>query len=95
VKHAVSAIPAKSTPPFVILAVNFGTLPLMDIDRRMWPVEYGPASRLDNVAVNTTKCMMSPAADTPMLEKNVTNGPVPGLSAVYGSKNASRIGDPT
>src|SRR4051794_27821464 len=90
-----SAMPANGTPRFVILAVNFGALPFKDVDRRMRPVEYMPALRLDNAAVNTTKFMMSPAAGTPMLEKNVTNGLVPCSYAAYGSKRASRISDPT
>ena len=79
VKHAVSAMPANGTPRFVIFDSEFGALPFIDIDRRMRPVEYRPALRLDNAAVSTTKFMMSPAAGTPMLEKSVTNGLVPCL----------------
>src|SRR3954452_8815289 len=79
VKRAVSAIPANGTPCFVIFAVKAGALPFIAIDRRMRPVEYSPALRLDSAAVSTTKFMMSPAAGTPMLEKNVTNGLVPAL----------------
>ena len=79
VKHAVNAMPAQGTPLLDILAVNLGALPFIDIDRRMRPVEYNPALRLDSAAVSTTKFMMSPAAGTPMLEKNVTNGLVPCL----------------
>ena len=94
-KHAVSAIPANGTPRLVIFAVNFGALPFIDIDRRMRPVEYSPALRLDSAAVSTTKFMMSPAAGTPMVAKNVTNGLVPCLYAVYGSNSANRISDPT
>jgi hypothetical protein len=59
--------------------VNCGALPFIDIERRMRPVEYRPAFRLDSAAVSTTKFMMSPPTGTPMLEKNVTNGLVPCL----------------
>src|ERR1700687_101412 len=79
VKQAVSAIPANGTPRLVIFAVNCGALPFIAIDRKMRPVEYRPALRLDRAAVSTTKFMMSPAAGTPMLEKKVTNGLVPCL----------------
>jgi hypothetical protein len=79
VKQAVSAMPAHGTPRRDIFAVNLGALPFIDIERRSRPVEYRPAFRLDWAAVSTTKFMMSPAAGTPMLAKNVTNGLVPAL----------------
>jgi hypothetical protein len=95
VKTAVSAIPSNGTPCFVILAVNAGALPFIAIDRRMRPVEYSPALRLDSAAVSTTKFMMSPAAGTPIDAKKVTNGLVPCLYAVYGSSSAKSTSDPT
>src|ERR1700692_1866425 len=71
---AVSRIPPYGTPFFDISPVNFGPLPFTDIDRRIRPVEYSPAFRLENAAVRTTTFIMVPAPLTPILEKNVTNG---------------------
>src|SRR3990170_5040584 len=81
----VSRIPPYGTPCLDIRAVNLGALPFIAIDRRMRPVEYSPAFRLENAAVRTTMFMMSPAPANPILEKNVTNGLSPPLYDVYGS----------
>ncbi|SKU92476.1 Uncharacterised protein [Mycobacteroides abscessus subsp. abscessus] len=54
----------------------------MDIDRKMRPVLYRPAFRLDSAAVSTTKFMTSPAWGTPTLAKKVTNGLSPALYVV-------------
>ena len=59
--------------------MNFGALPFIAIDRRIRPVEYNPALRLENAAVRTTMFMIVPAPATPILEKNVTNGLSPAL----------------
>lgn len=62
---AVSTIPPYGTPLRDILSVNRGAEPLTAIDRRMRPVEYSPALRLESAAVSTTKFMtdaeMAPA----------------------------------
>ena len=71
---AVRQMPPYGTPRLDILDVNFGALPFIAIDRRIRPVEYRPAFRLENAAVRTTTFMMVPAPLTPILEKNVTNG---------------------
>lgn len=71
---AVSRIPPYGTPVFDIGAVNLGPLPLIAIDRRIRPVEYSPALRLDSAAVSTTRFITLPAASIPILEKKVTNG---------------------
>src|ERR1700761_7872230 len=71
---AVSRIPPYGTPFLDIRAVNFGPLPLTDIDRRIRPVEYSPAFRLENAAVSTTTFIRDPAPVRPTFEKNVTNG---------------------
>ncbi len=70
----VSRIPPYGTPFFDIGAVNFGPLPLSAIDRRMRPVEYSPAFRLESAAVRTTRFITLPAPLKPILEKKVTNG---------------------
>ncbi len=54
--------------------MNFGALPFIDIDRRMRPVEYNPALRLENAAVITTMFIIVPPPSMPILLKNVTNG---------------------
>ena len=71
---AVRKIPPYGTPRLDITAVNFGALPFIAIDRRIRPVEYNPALRLENAAVSTTMFITVPAPSTPILEKNVTNG---------------------
>src|SRR3978361_1621756 len=71
---AVRQMPPYGTPRDDIRDVNLGALPLMDMDRRIRPVEYRPALRLEKAAVSTTPFMIGPAPDTPILEKNVTNG---------------------
>ena len=76
---AVRKIPPYGTPRLDIRAVNFGALPFIAIDRRIRPVEYNPALRLENAAVSTTMFMTVPAPSTPILEKNVTNGLSPAL----------------
>ena len=59
VMHAVSADAAvRARPRLFIIAVNFGALPFIAIDRRMRPVEYSPALRLENAAVSTTMFMI-------------------------------------
>ena len=58
-------MPPYGTPLFDIRDVNFGALPFIDIDRRIRPVEYSPAFRLENAAVRTTTFMMVPAPLTP------------------------------
>src|SRR3978361_1609319 len=73
VKQAVSAMPAHGTPLLDIFAVNLGALPFIDIERRMRPVEYNPALRLDSADGSTTKFMMSPGAGPPRPEKHGTN----------------------
>ena len=75
-------MPPYGTPRLDISAVNFGALPFIAIDRRMRPVEYSPAFRLENAAVSTTMFMIVPAPSTPIFEKNVTNGLSPALKAV-------------
>jgi hypothetical protein len=72
-------MPPYGTPRLFISEVNLGALPFIAIDRRMRPVEYSPALRLENAAVNTTMFMIVPAPSTPILEKNVTNGLSPDL----------------
>lgn len=47
--------------------MNFGALPFIDMDRRMRPVEYSPALRLENAAVNTTMFITVPATLDPDL----------------------------
>ena len=76
---AVSRIPPYGTPFFDISPVNFGPLPFTDIDRRIRPVEYSPAFRLENAAVRTTRFISEPAPLKPILEKKVTNGLSPCL----------------
>src|SRR5271169_4341987 len=92
---AVRQMPPYGTPLFDIRDVNFGALPFIDIDRRIRPVEYSPAFRLENAAVRTTMLMMVPAPLTPILEKNVTNGLALALYMVYGSSRPSRNSEPT
>src|SRR5262249_26721897 len=65
---AVRQMPPYGTPRFDMTDVNFGALPFIAIDRRIRPVEYRPAFRLENAAVNTTTFMMVPAPFTPILE---------------------------
>ena len=76
---AVSRIPPYGTPLLDSGMVNFGPLPLIAIDRRIRPVEYSPAFRLDSAAVSTTRFIRLPAPAKPALEKNVTNGLTPAL----------------
>src|SRR5690242_13350563 len=76
---AVRQIPPYGTPRDDITDVNFGALPFIAIDRRMRPVEYRPALRLENAAVSTTMFMIVPAPSMPILLKNVTNGLSPAL----------------
>ncbi|CNJ40338.1 Uncharacterised protein [Mycobacterium tuberculosis] len=59
--------------------VNFGPLPFIAIDRRIRPVEYSPAFRLDSAAVRTTRFIRLPAPWNPTLAKKVTNGLTPAL----------------
>jgi hypothetical protein len=65
------------------------------MDRRMRPVEYSPALRLENAAVNTTMFITVPAPSIPILLKNVTNGLSPAVYALKGSSSASRKSEPT
>ena len=58
---AVSRMPPYGTPFLDIGSVNFGPLPLIAIDRRIRPVEYSPAFRLDSAAVRTTRFIRLPA----------------------------------
>ena len=51
----------------------------MAIERRMRPVEYRPALRLEKAAVITTRFIIVPAPWTPILPKNVTKGLSPAL----------------
>jgi hypothetical protein len=54
--------------------VNFGALPFIDMERRMRPVEYSPALRLEKAAVRTTMFITVPAPSMPILLKKVTKG---------------------
>lgn len=67
----------------LIRAVNPGAEPFSAIDRRIRPVEYSPALRLDNAAARATKFMTdadtAPASGLPRWEKNVRNGDLPDL----------------
>src|SRR5215471_2974249 len=92
---AVRKMPPYGTPRLDIRAVNFGALPFIAIDRRIRPVEYNPALRLENAAVSTTTFMTVHAPSTTNLEKNVTNGLSPALKAWYGRRRASRNSEPT
>src|SRR3954466_13429810 len=76
---AVRKIPPYGTPRLDITAVNFGALPFIAIDRRIRPVEYNPALRLENHAGSPTMFMIVPAPSNPIREKNVTNGLSPDL----------------
>ncbi|SKY69871.1 Uncharacterised protein [Mycobacteroides abscessus subsp. abscessus] len=67
-------MPPNGTPFLFILPVNDGAVPLSAMERRVRPVEYRPALRLDIAAVSTTRFMIPPAAGTPIFEKKVTNG---------------------
>src|ERR1700743_2891233 len=91
---AVNRIPPYGTPFFDIRAVNFGPLPFTDIDRRIRPVEYSPAFRLENAAGRTTTFISGPAPLKPSGEKKVTNGLSPFLYMLYGSSSASKRTDP-
>ncbi|SKW72133.1 Uncharacterised protein [Mycobacteroides abscessus subsp. massiliense] len=79
VRAPVTAMPMKGTPPEVIRDNTFGALPFIARDRRIRPVLYRPAFRLDSAAVSTTKFMASPAYGTPIREKKVTKGLSPAL----------------
>ena len=59
--------------------VNFGPLPFIAIERRMRPVEYSPAFRLDSAAVSTTSSSGCPPPARRAWEKKVTNGLSPAL----------------
>ena len=87
-------MPPYGTPLRDIRAVNFGALPFIAIDRRIRPVEYNPALRLENAAVSTTTFMTVPAPSIPIFPKNVTNGLSPALKVVYGRSRASRNSEP-
>src|SRR5258708_38766670 len=76
---AVSRIPPYGTPFFDIRPVNSGPLPFTDIDRKIRPVEYSPAFRLENPAGRTTTFINRPAPLKPILEEKGTNGLSPGL----------------
>ena len=54
--------------------MNFGALPFIAIERRIRPVEYNPALRLEKAAVMTTRFIIVPPPWMPTWEKNVTNG---------------------
>src|SRR5882757_2020282 len=78
----VARMPTYGTPPVDIREAILGALPFIDIDRRMRPVEYRPAFRLENAAVSTTRFMIVPAPWMPSLAKKVTNGLVLELKSV-------------
>ena len=74
--------------------VNFGPLPLIAIDRRMRPVEYSPAFRLDSAAVRTTRFITLPAPLRPDFgEERHKRADVVFIGGV-GNSRASKSSDP-
>jgi hypothetical protein len=80
---AVNRMPPYGTPLRLILAAKAGAERFTAMERKILPVEYKPALRLESAAVRTTKFMMEaaviPAWGLPKCEKNVTNGDSPAL----------------
>ncbi len=69
-----SRIPPYGTPVSGHWCVVNPPLPLIAIDRRIRPVEYSPALRLDSAGGEHDEVHHCLAASIPILEKKVTNG---------------------
>lgn len=87
-------IPPYGTPWRFIRAAKRGAAPATAIDRKVRPVAYRPAFRLDIAAVSTTRFMTSPACGIPIELITVTNGLSLGEYAVHGSSSVNRTTEP-